>query len=550
MYPIFQVAILSSLAVLISVSSQATLAPIYSSLPAAAHQSSTIAASFLVGIFARRRCKTSRSGQVLRILGVAAFWVPVVQTFLFRQSAILGVVAGPAVTGLVNAQCIIAGVAYAIAETLEGVRLEPRLPTYISAWLPTLLLTGLVLAVSRFFPTLLPGLGGIIGASSPVRTQLFTAAVLTCLAPSRLAVLSLPAIVHALVANPHCDTAYTTTVLNQQLHKHNWTLLDRRWSTTGYLSVLEDQAADMRVLRCDHSLLGGEWLLTDDRKRHGWTTSETILTVFQVLEAVRLMETNHLVSDTDAHALVIGLGIGTAPRALLAHGINTTTVELDPAVHALATTHFGFPAAPPPILQDARAWVAAAAARPAPPRYDYILHDVFTSGTEPLGLFTRGFLTQLRALRAPHGVVALNYAGDLAAPLTRTVLNTIDHVFDGRRCRIFRDARPREMGPDEPLPALTNLVVLCRADAGPVTFRRPMAADCLGSRSRREYMYPDARDEVPFPLQGVRDRARRAAEAALEDGREGEWTAERERMARQHWELMRKIVPDAVWELW
>ena len=46
-----------------------------------------------------------------------------------------------------------------------------------------------------------------------------------------------------------------------------------------------------RMMRCDHSLLGGEWLLTDRRRKsEGWEVSEPIYAVFELLEAVRLME--------------------------------------------------------------------------------------------------------------------------------------------------------------------------------------------------------------------------------------------------------------------
>ena len=39
--------------------------------------------------------------------------------------------------------------------------------------------------------------------------------------------------------------------------------------------------------------------------------------------------------------------------------------------------------------------------------YDYIIHDVFTGGAEPIDLFTREFLMDLRELLSSEGVVAI-----------------------------------------------------------------------------------------------------------------------------------------------
>lgn len=39
--------------------------------------------------------------------------------------------------------------------------------------------------------------------------------------------------------------------------------------------------------------------------------------------------------------------------------------------------------------------------------YDYIVHDVFTGGAEPVDLFTLEFLQGLSALLKPDGVIAI-----------------------------------------------------------------------------------------------------------------------------------------------
>lgn len=333
-------------------------------------------------------------------------------------------------------------------------------------------------------------------------------------------------------------------------------------------------------------------------------------------------------ADTSAEeekALVIGLGIGTAPKALLAHGISTTIVELDPVVHRFATQYFGLPTNHTAVLRDAVKWVrqqarakeAAAAVSPTlvvepgavtegettttsattidrstkksddddeaeeeeakgktKMHFDYIIHDVFTGGAEPLELFNTAFLRDLRTLLTPNGVIAINYAGDLSLPLTRLVLRTIYHTFDGQ-CKIYRDGpaehnahaedsktRKEGRGGDaeekvadegkngqEPSD-FSNFVVFCRNKAGPIAFREPTAADFLDSLSRKHYMVPKPEWEVPFPKQSSSVGSDTNVGDLLEPGGESSWASEQVEGAKRHWRIMRNVMPDAVWDLW
>lgn len=101
-----------------------------------------------------------------------------------------------------------------------------------------------------------------------------------------------------------------------------------------------------------------------------------------------------------------GLGIGTTPSALIAHGIDTTIVEIDPLVYDYAVKYFGLPANHTAAIEDAVSYTARTAEE-SPEKFDYIIHDVFTGGAEPIPLFTLEFLQSLHALLKPNGVVAI-----------------------------------------------------------------------------------------------------------------------------------------------
>lgn len=102
-----------------------------------------------------------------------------------------------------------------------------------------------------------------------------------------------------------------------------------------------------------------------------------------------------------------GLGIGTTPAALVAHGIDTTVVEIDPVVYDFASRYFRLPADHTPVIEDAISYTDRLVNQTDGRRFDYVVHDVFTGGAEPVPLFTLEFFENLSALLKPNGVVAI-----------------------------------------------------------------------------------------------------------------------------------------------
>jgi spermidine synthase len=91
---------------------------------------------------------------------------------------------------------------------------------------------------------------------------------------------------------------------------------------------------------------------------------------------------------------------------LIAHGIDTTIVEIDPVVYNYAQKYFGLQPNHTGVIQDAVSWVRTSATQRAE-SFDYIIHDVFTGGAEPIDLFTDEFLQGLSTMLKPNGVIAV-----------------------------------------------------------------------------------------------------------------------------------------------
>lgn len=104
--------------------------------------------------------------------------------------------------------------------------------------------------------------------------------------------------------------------------------------------------------------------------------------------------------------ILSGAGVGTSPGAFIAHGINTTIVEIDPVVLEYATEYFDLPSNHNAVVADAVTYLSDVA-NSTDEKYDYIVHDVFTGGAEPVDLFTREFMTDLHVALKPDGVIAI-----------------------------------------------------------------------------------------------------------------------------------------------
>jgi len=95
-------------------------------------------------------------------------------------------------------------------------------------------------------------------------------------------------LLYVLFFNPHVPLAHNTAIVNATLQTAGWSLIARQESLTGYISVLDNVKDGFRVMRCDHSLLGGEW--RNKPEGHPAKFNEPIYSIFVMLEAVRLVE--------------------------------------------------------------------------------------------------------------------------------------------------------------------------------------------------------------------------------------------------------------------
>jgi spermidine synthase len=108
--------------------------------------------------------------------------------------------------------------------------------------------------------------------------------------------------------------------------------------------------------------------------------------------------------------LIIGLGGGTLPHTFekLLPQADIDVVEIDPAVLRVAQTYFSFQADAHVhvIIEDGRAYVRRMLR--GSKRYQLIMLDAYDQQYIPEHMLTREFLTEVRSLLTPDGIVAAN----------------------------------------------------------------------------------------------------------------------------------------------
>ncbi len=267
------------------------LCPVYGSLPASRYHQPLIRTALLVSGATYRgwRGSTTAWSQWLSVLLLS---LPTIQLFLFRYSGQLGASTGPLVSGLVTSFPLTLVASLVASKRLarridewpvfDGLRYKEvwigMTPQIIPAFVSLVAYTANISARSI--------LTGTFFARSRLGTYYLLAVPQSLISPSRYLPLAALPMLHTFFFSVYSPFSYSDTHLNSTLHRHGYSLIARRESYTGYISVLDNNKDGFRVMRCDHSLLGGEWLPQPGYKSQ---LREPVYAIFVMLEAVRLV---------------------------------------------------------------------------------------------------------------------------------------------------------------------------------------------------------------------------------------------------------------------
>ena len=262
-----------------------------------------------------------------RVFAIWGFSIPSIQSGLYSFSGKLGPIWGPRSTYLLTSvplSCLsLLHLLNLIAEVFPLKIFAERTATrstkdFCSNALGTLLLTStlyhILSQLQVYFETRLPTLMMLRldthAIFSRFGLQAITALMYASFAASlkhfKIFFATILPLFHIVFICPHLRLPYNTNILNSTIQAQGFSLVARQESLTGYISVLDNVNQEYRVMRCDHSLLGGEYL----RKPKGSRYNEPVYTIFLTLEAVRLLqikppESQSPVTSEVKHALVM-----------------------------------------------------------------------------------------------------------------------------------------------------------------------------------------------------------------------------------------------------
>jgi hypothetical protein len=296
---LFRAALFLILAALYSNLSQLTLAPVFGSIPASIwHSRGTIVACF-IGWCSNMFLDSNLPYKPEKLLPLLAASIPLIQSTLFLQSRTMGAFYGPLIIESVTFFPLLVLSVSSLATMVEDLELNPGVPRWIGDAMPGLIAWPLFKSMEKYFQSTLQKLIGTSFFYTRLGLQLCVTGLYSLLVPSRRVIYAVFPLLHAILLNVHVPAPWITSSLNSTMNEMGWSLLARQESVTGYLSVIENSKARYRVMRCDHSLLGGEWQTPYGRVK------EPIYGIFAMLEAVRLIEVPVSVPDEEASALVV-----------------------------------------------------------------------------------------------------------------------------------------------------------------------------------------------------------------------------------------------------
>lgn len=295
------------LAAVYSPVSQLTLSPVYGSVPSAIHHQRLTMVTFLLAWMLKNRIHTSVLLTMMGLLPVLATAIPTVQYFLFQLSGPLGPVYGPLITEVLTYSPLVFISVLGAAELFDAVDLS-RYGEHVNHAGPGILSYAILSLAEKFSKSIIKQNIGSSLLFTRLGLQSVISTFYTILFPSKFLVLTILPLLHTFSANIHSPLRQNTSALNSSLNAYNYSLVARHESLTGYISVLDNFNDGFRVMRCDHSLLGGEWF--KHPRAAVSALREPVYSVFVMLEAVRLVEvksSNKQVAkpDKEKHALVM-----------------------------------------------------------------------------------------------------------------------------------------------------------------------------------------------------------------------------------------------------
>jgi len=273
---------------LVSYVSQIILHPLYGGVGTALHHYDvvfTIAAGTSLATFLGFDRLPTRNWKGVAVVLISA---PLLLPIIFGFSGRWGPIWGPILTQAIMTWPCVFFASHDIAVLLKPKKI-PAILLALSIATGFIILLG-VSETRIYMPLLQPSIG-ILWSRFSLLLYLGIFALLMD-RPDWLMLATVIPIALMILNQPHVTTGVTPRLLARL--PSEFTYLDRRESITGMITVIENSELGYRVLKCDHSLLGGLWV--GMKRKEGFTEEEavdqadSVYSAFLLQEAIRLVQ--------------------------------------------------------------------------------------------------------------------------------------------------------------------------------------------------------------------------------------------------------------------
>lgn len=205
-------------------------------------------------------------------------------------------------------------------------------------------------------------------------------------------------------------TVNNTDIKKKTYNQHNLQLQSEQESVYGLVRIIDQPQNKLRFLNSDASVIAVGSINGSESR-------------FAYQEIVKLMPSLKPIKN----ALIIGLGAGHMANILQKQAVTVDSIEIDPAVADAAFNYFNFKPNGATIIGDARYEI-----RHINTKYDLIILDCFTGGSEPFYLLTQENISLLRNLLSDDGLLSVNFLGytnGIKSQAVASVAKTMGSVF-------------------------------------------------------------------------------------------------------------------------
>ena len=280
--------------------SKLSLSPSHGGIPAVQYRTETLIISAALAFMTHaifRSHPLLRPSNAIYLMAAITTWIPILQFALTPTARLIGPGLSAALINIVTLGPMVILSVDIMAPRVEFLMGFNR-PGGSSGTVSCLVCAAILFATMGISGSYLPPIVG----SHPLLTRPFLPLsippLLMVLLPSRR-MLWLATVPYALllIFNPYTSFSILAGQFETTLNDLGYTVIKREESLTGYLSVVENRSKGYRVLRCDHSLLGGEWAPGMGSWPGGdgydgplGVVGEPVYAVFVMLEAIRLVQ--------------------------------------------------------------------------------------------------------------------------------------------------------------------------------------------------------------------------------------------------------------------